>query len=201
MVTMNRTVMFKALIVSPLVAAVAALVVAAPAAAHSELTGVDPAEGSTIAAGSVVTLTFNEDLIEVGTDISVTDSAGVVTPLTPTRPSASQVAVTMPALADGAVTIAWRVVSADGHPIEGTLAYAALAPSPSASPTPAATATPSATASASPSAEPSMSATAVDLGAEQGDEGSSVPAALWVAVGAGLLASLFTVLIARRAKK
>lgn len=184
---------------------------AVPAAAHSALTGVDPAEGSVLAQGTVVTLTFNEDLIEVGTEIAVTDAAGVATALEPTRPSAPQVAVTMPALADGPVTLAWRVVSADGHPIEGTLAYTAQAApsSPSATPEPA-TVEPSETAQPSPTPSPSesprASASATPMLIASADEGAesgsgAVPWGVWLglalAVALGVVAAV--VLRVRRA--
>lgn len=139
------------LLVSLVAALGAAVAVAVPAQAHSALTGVDPVEGSVLTVGQVVTLSFNEDLLEIGTELAVTDAAGVTSAVEYARPVASQVAITIPALADGPMTLAWRVVSADGHPIEGVLAYEFDAP--------AATSTPSPSASASP--EPSEQASAV----------------------------------------
>ncbi len=195
-----------------LLAIVIAAAGAQAASSHSALTGVDPAEGSIITQGTVITLTFNEELIEVGTELAVTDAAGVATPLVATRPAPTQVAVTMPELADGAASLAWRVVSADGHPIEGSLAYvgaASAAPTPATpSPSPSSAGDQSASASpATPSATASPQASALDGAApsaeangEDSGDSQGVPWPIWLALGVAVALASGTALVLRSRK-
>lgn len=97
------------------------LMPAAPTYAHADLTGTDPANSQTLeTAPEQITLTFNEDVTllestelrsETTVDYDAEVNAGVVT-LTPERP-----------LDAGTWTLAWRVVSSDGHPVGGTLRF------------------------------------------------------------------------------
>lgn len=139
---------------------VAPLAAAGPASAHDELLSTDPADGATLAeAPDAITLTFGEEVIELGTAVVVVDAAGVTLADGPlavdgaviTRPIA-------PPTVPGDVTVSYRVVSADGHPVTGTFAFAVQsAASPSGS-SPAPVASPSMSAVASESSEPSGSA-------------------------------------------
>ncbi|MFD8391470.1 copper resistance protein CopC [Streptomyces sp. NPDC059680] len=101
---------------------------AAPASAHASLRTTDPADGGLLrAAPSRVTLTFTES---VGL---LTDSFRVYDPANhrlrtgpaehaPGRPDTAR--VSLPArLATGTYTVAWRVVSADSHPVSGALTF------------------------------------------------------------------------------
>ena len=192
---MNRPVAFTASLV---VGLFLALGPAAPATAHTDLIGVDPADGSTVGGGIVVTLTFSEAVLTIGAEATITDGLGTASSLEPTFPTPSSVQVTLPELAPGAATLAWRVVAGDGHPIEGTLAYVSdaetIAP-PSASPS-ADAPSPSVTASATPAA-PSPSPLIAPAPAE--DDSSSFPGpALWIAVFAAVLASSAALLAAKR---
>ncbi|MCB2412735.1 copper resistance protein CopC, partial [Demequina sp. TTPB684] len=99
------------------------MVAAVPAAAHTSLIDVQPAEGETVAEGTTVALTFSEALLELGTEMIVTDATGESFSLVVERPQPEVVAAELPALAAGPVTVSWRVVAGDGHPIEGSLAY------------------------------------------------------------------------------
>lgn len=100
---------------------------AGPASAHNVLISTDPADGSTVqSTPDAITLTFNEPAVALGTQIQVTG------------PDGSELAVGEPRLVDnsvvqplaeerpaGAYQVVWRVTSADGHPIEGELAFEA----------------------------------------------------------------------------
>jgi methionine-rich copper-binding protein CopC len=100
------------------------LVGAGPAAAHASLLRSDPADGSSRRSEpTAITLTFNEN---------VATPAYVVV----TAPNGAKVAVgkvhavdrdvtagVTPAGQRGTYTVAYRVVSADGHPIEDTIRY------------------------------------------------------------------------------
>lgn len=121
----------------PLSRALAALVAAAltavligfgtPASAHSVLLGTDPDDEEQLAAApQEVSLTFNEDITELGTEVVITtedeevvsdgdaviDGPVVTQGLVEDRPA-------------GAYTVTWRAVSADGHPISGEFTFTA----------------------------------------------------------------------------
>lgn len=144
-----------------LVAALATLLIAsggvllgtAPAFAHDELVSSDPASGSTVdALPAALTLTFSGDLLSDAstTVVQVTDAAG--TSLADGAPTVSANVVTQPLTgsASGTVSVAWRVVSSDGHPISGEFAFTSNAV-PTATPTPTETAaTPETTATPEP---------------------------------------------------
>lgn len=94
-----------------------------PAQAHDQLIDV---EITTTDSGeaSALQLTFSDNVLEVGTEIHVTAPDGG--DATNGLPSFSGRDVTQPfktPLADGNYTSAWRVVSSDGHPIEGGFTF------------------------------------------------------------------------------
>lgn len=100
---------------------------ATPAHAHSVLLGTDPEDEEQLAAApDAVSLTFNEDITELGTEVVVTTDAGETV-------SEGDIQVNGPvitqALTDvrpaGAYTVTWRAVSADGHPISGEFTFTA----------------------------------------------------------------------------
>ncbi|WP_062521248.1 copper resistance CopC family protein [Demequina silvatica] len=136
-------------------AALAAVALAAtPAAAHTALVSSDPEEGATVTELREVSLEFTEQLLDIGNELAIVAADGTRTELEIEEPVTETVTAAVPddALVPGDTTLVFRVVSADGHPIEGTVAftYAPAEQSPSASP--------SASASASASASPSASA-------------------------------------------
>lgn len=93
---------------------------ASPALAHDQLvdTQVVTANDGSVEA---VRLSFSNNIMEVGTEFVVTDAAGTDT--TDGPPEVAGPDVTQPLMADleaGDYAGAWRVVSSDGHPIDGT---------------------------------------------------------------------------------
>lgn len=113
----------KLLLRAGLLGLVALLVGAGPVSAHASLTGSDPADGATLAAApTAVSLTFSENvgngqLVATAPDGSSVDVTGVAASghtLGGTIADADQ---------KGRYTLAYRVVSADGHPISGTIHY------------------------------------------------------------------------------
>jgi methionine-rich copper-binding protein CopC len=168
-----------------LVAAAFALVgLGAPASAHSALVSSTPTEGGSVEAPTHVSLVFNEALLEAGTEVSVTDASGATTVLTPTYPEPTTLVASLPALAPGGASVAWRVVSADGHPIEGVLSFTVTAPSaPPADDSPSA----DAATTAQPSASPSPSASIMPISAPANSGG--LPAWLWAALVIAVLAA------------
>lgn len=107
---------------------------ASPAAAHDVLEATEPAAGATVASvPPTIRLTFLHTPIALGSQILIRDEAG-------TNQSDGPVAVvdnhvTQPVKAGapaGHYTVAWRIVSADSHPIEGTFSFTAGAGQPAA---------------------------------------------------------------------
>lgn len=104
--------------------------VSAPVSAHAELVSSTPRDGADAATlPRTVQLTFSGAVSSTGAFVVVTD------------PSGAQVAVGKPEVVDGTVTqqttgggpageyvVAYRVVSADGHPISGELGFTVDAP-------------------------------------------------------------------------
>lgn len=161
----------------------------APASAHAQLLSSTPAAGATVQTPATVTLVFNEALIEAGTEISAADATGTVTVLTPTYPEPATVAVDLPRLADGAAAVTWRVVSADGHPIEGVLEFVVANPvetSPDPSPEP----------SRESVVTPSPAPTLTPINAP--GDGTGLPGWLWAALAAAVLAAAALAVAARR---
>ena len=97
---------------------------AAPAAAHTSLVGVDPADGSTVAATpAAVVLTFTEPAVALGTQVVVTGPEGQVSGGAPQLVDSTVRQELVPGAPAGRYTVAWRVTSADGHPITGESSF------------------------------------------------------------------------------
>ncbi|GAA2326085.1 copper resistance CopC family protein [Dactylosporangium salmoneum] len=109
------------------------LVPAPPAFAHSTLLKTDPADGATVSAPpAAITLTFNENIKQQFSTIVVTGADGAS--YSDGAPHAVDKTLTQAVkpLPTGAVKVAWRTVSADGHPIEGRFAFTNAASAPPA---------------------------------------------------------------------
>lgn len=105
-------------------AAFLALASVSPASAHDELLGSSPAAGEVFeAAPEAVELTFSNDVIEVGTVIEVVDHHGEPIETGATVVLGPDVTAELPADLSGEYQVRWRVVSSDGHPIEGTIDF------------------------------------------------------------------------------
>lgn len=186
-----------ALLATVALAASAILATAVPASAHDELVSSDPAAGATLdAVPAEITLTYSAEILaeDGATQVQVTDESGAS--LTETGPvvSGTEVTQALSPEASGVVSVVWRVVSSDGHPISGDFTFTV----PAAAPTPSETAssTPSSTPSSSPSATAEQTATpdATAPAAEQTSDASPLPWILLVVVlliVAGAIAYLF----------
>lgn len=109
-------------LVSSLLAFVIVTAAVAPAFAHSQLLGSDPADGATLATTDRVVLTFNEavnpDFVQVvvsGPDGELTLAGATVEGAVVTQPVTPE--------SSGEHTLTYRVVSADGHPISGRIGF------------------------------------------------------------------------------
>ncbi|MEU7750289.1 copper resistance CopC family protein [Micromonospora sp. NPDC049101] len=128
---------------------VALLVPAAPAWAHNSLKSATPARDATVpSAPTEVALEFMQRLDPAFTTIVLTDAAkrklATGEPVVAGAKSTVQVTDTLP---NGTYTVAYRVVSVDGHPVQGSYPFTVADPASSAAPT-AGAGTSAATASA-----------------------------------------------------
>lgn len=158
--------------------AVLSVVVASPAAqAHAELVGMSPAIDSVVTqAPTSVVLTFADALQDLGAAVIVTAPSGAhLESGAPVIAGNTATQRLLPLTEPGRYTVAYRVVSQDGHPVERQVGFT-FAPAGTAS---AVTPTPSPSASVPPSAGESPSAT--------GSSGSGSP---WWPVGAVLVVVL-----------
>ncbi|WP_134764921.1 copper resistance protein CopC [Nocardioides sp. 1609] len=109
-----------------LVLAVLLLVVgaAAPASAHATLVSSDPTEGEVLASTpDVVTFTFDEAVSLPADGVLVFDAAGDPVAADASSSDKEIVADLPDTLDDGTYVVVWRAISADGHPIAGSLTF------------------------------------------------------------------------------
>ncbi len=103
---------------------------AAPAAAHATLISTDPADGAVLeTAPEQVTFTFNESVIGVPAGIEVFDATGAEVASTASVRKAQLVVGLDEEVGEGTFVVVWRLVSADGHPIGGSLSFSVGQPS------------------------------------------------------------------------
>ncbi|GAA1757541.1 copper resistance CopC family protein [Agromyces humatus] len=96
----------------------------APAFAHDELIGSSPEPGEVFdAAPAEVSLTFSGAVIEAGTAVVVVDHHGEEIEVGAPVIAGSDVTAALPADLAGDYQVRWRVVSSDGHPIEGAIDF------------------------------------------------------------------------------
>lgn len=101
--------------------------VCAVAYAHATLLRSEPAAGSRLSASpSRVRLVFSEALEPTLAQLSIVGTDGFLVRLSPSGDPHDVNALVAPvsALVPGAYRLRWRVVSADGHPVEGSFAFA-----------------------------------------------------------------------------
>jgi copper resistance protein C len=119
---------------------VAVLLPGSPAWAHAELTASAPARDATLAAAPTsVTVTFSERLNPEFTTIVVSDSSRQrLAASAPVVDAGSGTVTLSPPPGNGTYTVAYRVVSVDGHTAQGSYAFTvadpALPPAPTTAP-------------------------------------------------------------------
>lgn len=144
-----------------LLVAVATLLGAAPANAHSALVSSDPAADGTVTAPlDRVSLTFSEAPLaglDAGLRIEVRDAQGTDVSTGDVEVSGETMAKAVE-LESGRYRVLWRYVSPDGHPITGEYGFTASLPAPTTTPTPTPTTTATPTASSTSPVTPSAAA-------------------------------------------
>ena len=105
--------------------AVTALAFVSPASAHSALVSSSPADGSTLGvAPAEVVLTFNENVVTVGDQVIVTSPSGrLVNEGNPQILDSTVTEQLRPLSENGTYLINYRIVSADGHPVQRQLSF------------------------------------------------------------------------------
>lgn len=193
---MNLPRTFAPSLLACLVALVALVVPASPAAAHAGLVGSDPADAATLAeAPQQVTLTFSEEVREPAyVFVTGPDGRTHETGEVEVVGAVTTQAVEVPEQSAGDWSIAYRVVSSDGHPISGQLTFTVESDgsptsAPSATPSDESTATPSAEPTATPTTEPGPDSAADSEADSEGNGGApyvlaSILAVLLVTVAA-----------------
>jgi copper resistance protein C len=176
------------LLTATVCAFVVLLLGAAPASAHTRLEGSDPADKSSVdSAPASVSLTFNEDISAEFATMSVVGPDGTNYATGQVSAAGGQVSTAVSPLGPaGAYEIGYRVVSDDGHPVTGSVAFTLTRPG---TPTPTAAAAPTPAAPAAPPAagpDAAAAGNAVDGG---------TPVWPWIAaavalVGGGVVAAL-----------
>ncbi len=131
------------------------LLTAAPAGAHAALVASDPAEGARIEAPPQnVTLTFNEPIQQQFAAVAVTGPDGGSHTVGEPTATGREVSIALDGLgAAGSYTVAYRVVSADGHPVAGQYRFV-LTKSATATSTAPTVATPESSASVAAAERP-----------------------------------------------
>ncbi|GIJ32489.1 copper resistance CopC family protein [Micromonospora sediminimaris] len=192
----------------PLAAALAATLVAtalligpvAPAYAHNVLRKATPAQDAELKkAPTRITLEFLQKLNPSFTTITLSDADKQQVATGEPEVSGTKGTVTIePPLANGVYTVAYRVVSTDGHPVQGSYKFTVADPTATAEPSPSPTVSEPAPTSATPSAEPTASAAAASPAASSSSGGPGTAALL---AGGGIVLALVAaaaVLLLRR---
>jgi copper transport protein len=110
-----------------LLALLLALAQAPPAFAHASLVRAEPADGAVLAQPPpTLRLTFNEPVSPLVIRL-IAPSGEVITP--EIAAENNTVTLTPPRLGQGSYVLSWRVISADGHPVGGSLVFSVGAPS------------------------------------------------------------------------
>lgn len=188
------------------------------AVAHTDLISSDPADGTTLAqAPSSITLTFNEPVQNFEPVVMVTGPDDQSYQVNPPVVDSTVVRSDVTALGPpGPYTVAYRVLSVDGHPVTGQLVFELAGPAtvvtpaavvPSTPPTAQLEATPRPTPyptksgipvseRLSPAAGPGSTTTAAGTvsAAAAADSGSTrIPTWIWVVAGLVVIAALIGV--------
>lgn len=99
------------------------LAAATPALAHDELVGLSPLGSATSGEAPGIQLDFNNEIMDIGAELiaAAADGSSLLegTPVIEGRSVKQQL---IEDIADGEITVSWRVVSSDGHPIQGLIA-------------------------------------------------------------------------------
>jgi methionine-rich copper-binding protein CopC len=183
-----------------LAALIGGTAVAPVAQAHSELISTDPADGAVLdAPPTTVSFTFNETLMPDFVRFVGTDPSGQTGDLPVSSVEGPTATIDWPATAPaGEWRVSYRVVSQDGHPIEGGITFTYAGASPTPAPTSAAPTSAEPTSAAPTSAAPTTAAPSPSTSpAADSTSGTSGLLIAGLAVGA-IIIGVVLALVARR---
>lgn len=184
-----------------------ALFMAAPAVGHTQLTGSNPPSGSELRrAPEQVLLEFNEPISPTFARITLSrgsDEAENLVPRVDDRVVTAAVPAAPPSVGEGNTEwqVNYRVVSADGHPVAGTISFTAPGLPVEQTP-PEQKATSTSSAEGSPSPTPTSGAAAPAETAQDDDDDVGLPAplvALLLALAVGAIVVALRLRSERRA--
>ena len=142
--------------------------------AHNTLLTTDPADGAVLStAPTQITWVFSKEVPLETMTVTLIDATGIRSELTGSTHSAAgnmEVVTPLPPLPPGAISLRWRLVGPDGHPISGRVDFALSSPAPRAVVTSVPT-----VAATTPPTNPG-----VDELSEQGDGYSAPTMVRWV---------------------
>ena len=200
-----------ALLLATALAALASVVLVRPAAAHDYLVGSVPEQGTTVeTAPSEVALEFNTSIGEQFAQVAVIDDAGTTYQVGEPVVDGPTVTQAVDGLQPGtAVTISYRVVSSDGHPIGGTVPFTVSevaggeAPPPTPTPEPVAgetgVETDGETATTADTTESTSADSTTETAATSNSDSATVSPAVWVAaVAVAVLLAWSALTLSRR---
>jgi len=178
----------RAAVLAALVVPAVLALTAAPASAHNELLSSNPADRATLTAlPPAIELKFGESTDPRFVKIAATGPDGKSLAAGAPQVSGATIRQPLTAGASGKYTVAFRVVSKDGHPVQGKITFTATLSAPTASPSASAWAAPA-------SAENADEETRTVAATEDSGRGW----AFYAIVGAVLLGLIgFTVVAAR----
>ena len=104
---------------------VGAVAVGGTASAHTGLSSSDPADGAVLSAPPArVTLVFDGPMVNIGVAVVITGPDGQQYPTGTPVVDSTDVRTDVPAMGPaGRYTVTYRVVSGDGHPVEGQIRF------------------------------------------------------------------------------
>jgi methionine-rich copper-binding protein CopC len=178
---------------------VAVLLVAGPAQAHDYLVGSTPEQGAMLdAPPTQVSLEFNTAIGQKFAQVAVVGPGGATFQQGDPVVDGAVVTQQVDAIPPGsAVTISYRVVSSDGHPIGGTVPFTVAAGTADAQQTPDTTTAATPTATPAQTASDDVAPAATSTGAEAGG-GSLLPWMGLLFAAAATIAGVVTFAISRR---
>ena len=107
----------------------------ATASAHASLIGSDPVQGAALPQPPAsARLTFSDPVDPQFVSVSLTDQDGGHPQLPAPSVAQNEVTQALPELTNGSYTLAYRIVSADGHPVTGQLQFTVSANTPAPAP-------------------------------------------------------------------
>ena len=106
------------------------VLMARPAAAHTDLESTTPAAGATVEQLRTIDLRFSENVVLEVSHVYLKDAAGYLdlAPLSHIDGDPASVRAPVPALGDGSYEVTWHALAEDGDPAQGTFTLTIAAP-------------------------------------------------------------------------